>query len=97
MRANRKDLNHNEIEALFRSYGFVTLDISDKKNCCDIVVQKNNFAAMVEIKSGPSKKLTPGEIKFRDYWVTAGLWFRVNNPDGVAHINYLAYLEEQGK
>jgi negative regulator of genetic competence, sporulation and motility len=98
MRANKKDANHNEIESYFRSLGFVTLDIHDLKKCCDIVVSKANFTAMIEIKDGskpPSqRRLTEGEIEFRDYWITQGVWFEVKRKEEVDYINYLAEINQ---
>lgn len=77
MRACRIDKNQPEIVAYFRDKGFSVLIISNLKNCCDIVIGKDKKTAMIEIKDGSKKKLTPGEKKFRDEW--KGLWFLVTS------------------
>ena len=74
--AARIDRNQPEIVAYFRAQGFSVLIISQLKNCCDIVIAKDGKTAMIEIKDGDKKKLTSGEMNFRDNW--KGLWFRVN-------------------
>lgn len=70
--AARKDANHNEIAALYEKLGFSVLDISQLKNCADLVVCKWDITDVVEVKDGkkpPSKKqLTDGEKKFHDTW-----------------------------
>ncbi len=71
-RAAKVDDNQKEIVALFRKLGWTVLIISQLKNCCDIIVSKNGRTIAVEIKDGnkpPSaRKLSDGEIKFRDGW-----------------------------
>ena len=71
-RAARTDDNQTEIVRLFRKLGWTVLIISQLKNCCDIIVSKNGRTVAVEIKDGAkpasSRKLTEGEIKFRDAW-----------------------------
>ena len=71
-RAAKVDDNQKEIVALFRKLGWTVLIISQLKNCCDIIVSKNGRTVAVEIKDGnkpPSaRKLSDGEIKFRDGW-----------------------------
>jgi len=83
-RANRKDSNHAEIAKAFQDRGFVVLDISQLKNCCDIFVAKNQVTIAVEIKSGIKKKLTSGEIKFAEKWIAGGgIWKRIDNVEDV--------------
>ena len=71
-RAAKVDDNQSEIVALFRKLGWSVLIISQLKNCCDIIVSKNGRTVAIEIKDGakpPSaRKLSDGEIKFRDMW-----------------------------
>jgi len=77
-RAARKDANHAEIQKFFESKGYSVLDLSQLKNACDIVVSYMGITVMIEIKDGskiPSKrKLTEGEIAFRNKWRTNGHW-----------------------
>ena len=71
-RAARIDDNQKEVVALFRKLGWTVLIISQLKNCCDIIVSKSGRTVAIEIKDGskpPSaRKLSEGEIKFRDAW-----------------------------
>ena len=71
-RAAKVDDNQKEIVALFRKLGWTVLIISQLKNCCDIIVSKSGRTVAIEIKDGakpPSaRKLSDGEIKFRDAW-----------------------------
>jgi len=71
-RAAKVDDNQSEIVALFRKLGWTVLIISQLKNCCDIIVSKSGRTVAIEIKDGakpPSaRKLSDGEIKFRDDW-----------------------------
>jgi len=93
-RAAKKDANHKEIVDEFESLGFVVLDLSQLKNCCDIVVAKNNYTVLIEIKDGsqiPSRrKLTPGEELFALKWIQGGRWFKVENIQDVHEINHEA-------
>ena len=70
--AARKDDNHKEISLTFERLGWSVLDIYQIPNCADIIVGKWNHSIVIEIKDGskpPSKrKLTQGEISFRDRW-----------------------------
>jgi hypothetical protein len=72
IRNARKDANHAEIVACFRKLGWSVLDISQLKNCADIVVARNGITFVIEIKDGtkpPSaRKLTDGEQVFKDGW-----------------------------
>lgn len=71
-RAAKVDDNQSEIVALFRKLGWTVLIISQLKNCADIIVSKNGRTVTIEIKDGnkpPSqRKLSDGEVKFRDSW-----------------------------
>ncbi len=71
-RAAKVDDNQKEIVALFRRLGWTVLIISQLKNCADIIASKNGRTVTVEIKDGnkpPSqRKLSEGEVKFRDAW-----------------------------
>lgn len=68
----RKDENHQEIVAYCRGLGFSVLDVAALKNCCDIIISKDEYTVAIEIKDGkkpPSKRrLTEGEEKFRKEW-----------------------------
>ena len=68
----RPDANHKEISNAFARLGWSVLDIHQIPNCADILVGKLLHCIVIEIKDGskpPSKrKLTPGEIKFKDRW-----------------------------
>jgi hypothetical protein len=71
-RAAKVDDNQKEIVALFRKLDWTVLIISQLKNCCDIIVSKSGRTVAIEIKDGgkpPSaRKLSDGEVKFRDAW-----------------------------
>ena len=70
--AARKDDNHNEISKAFECLGWSVLDIYQIPDSADILVGKWKHNVVIEIKDGskpPSKrKLTQGEISFRDRW-----------------------------
>ena len=71
-RAAKVDANHKEVVAAFRKFGCSVLNISQLKNCGDLVVAKNHKTCIVEVKDGskpPSaRKLTKGEGDFADAW-----------------------------
>ena len=71
-RAARVDDNQREVVALFRKLGWYVLNISQLKNCCDIIVSKNGRTVAIEIKDGAKpanqRKLSEGEDKFRREW-----------------------------
>jgi len=71
-RAAKVDDNQKEVVALFRKLGWTVLIISQLKNCADIIVSKNSRTVTIEIKDGSkplsARKLSEGEIKFRDSW-----------------------------
>lgn len=69
----RKDSNHKEIVEAFRAHGFYVLDISQLKNCADLIVTKGAYSTLaIEIKDGAkvksAQKLTEGEEKFQREW-----------------------------
>ena len=88
-RAAKVDDNQKQVVALFRKLGWYVLIISQLKNCCDMIVSKNNITIAIEIKDGkkpPSQRaLSEGEIKFFDEW--QGLYELVICDDDVININ----------
>jgi Holliday junction resolvase len=88
-RAARVDSNHAEIVESFRSLGWSVLNVSQLKNCCDIAASKSGKTFMIEIKDGakpPSqRKLTSGEIEFKDRWL--GEWLLIKSMDDVITLN----------
>lgn len=89
MRAAKVDENQPEVVKLFRRLGWSVLIISQLKNCCDIIVAKDKRTIAIEIKDGSKKpsarKLSEGEIKFRDNW--QGEWMLVETLEHVMIIN----------
>ena len=83
-RAAKIDSNQNEIVEALRRCGASVLITSQLKNCFDILVGYNGINYIVEIKDGkkpPSqRKLTQGEIKFRDNW-RGGKYYVINSVD----------------
>tara|TARA_R110000851_G_scaffold160243_1_gene303469 strand:+ start:8369 stop:8668 length:300 start_codon:yes stop_codon:yes gene_type:complete len=71
-RAARVDDNQKDVVALFRKLGWYVLIISQLKNCCDIIVSKDNITIAIEIKDGEKpesqRKLSAGEVKFKVEW-----------------------------
>jgi hypothetical protein len=66
VRARRKDKNHHEIVAEFERLGCIVEDMTARDNFCDVHISDNGGGwAWIEIKDG-NKKLTSGEVKFRD-------------------------------
>jgi hypothetical protein len=69
---SKKDDNHNEIVDIFKKCGWVVWETYQLKNCVDIVVSKGFQTVVVEIKDGSKplslRKLTDGELKFRQNW-----------------------------
>ena len=88
-RAARKDANHKEIADTFKKCGWSVLDVSQLKNCCDIIVSKSKRTITVEIKDGskpPSqRRLTEGEIKFRNNW--QGEYALIKSSEDVLKLN----------
>lgn len=85
----RKDANHTEIVAAFRKLQWYVFDVSQLKNCCDLMCSKNGFTAAVEVKDGdkpPSqRKLTKGEQEFKDNW--KGEWRLIESVDDVIKLD----------
>lgn len=80
----RKDGNHKEIIAAFRSLGatvFDTASLGSGFPDCVVGMRGNNM--LVEIKDGSlplsKRKLTPDELKFHDEW--RGKVVIINNID----------------
>lgn len=84
-RAARQDSNHGEIAGYFRKFGCSVLNISQLKNCGDLIVAKNFKTAIIEVKDGakpPSaQRLTSGEEKFAASWL--GLYIVVKDLEDV--------------
>ena len=75
-RAAKVDDNHKDIVEAFRKMGAAVLDIHTIPNCCDVAITYRGVSVMVEVKDGekvPSaRKLTAGELDFKNYWVAHG-------------------------
>ena len=88
-RAAKVDDNQKETVKLFRELGWCVLIISQLKNCCDIIISKNNITIAIEIKDGKkppsSRKLSEGELKFKSEW--KGLYELVICDEDVININ----------
>ena len=88
-RAAKVDDNQKQVVTLFRKLGWYVLIISQLKNCCDIIVSKNDITIAIEIKDGkkpPSgRKLSEGELKFKSEW--QGLYELVVCDEDVININ----------
>lgn len=91
-RAAKKDDNHQQIVKAFKKRGWSVLDTAQLKNCVDLVVAKNGYTVMVEVKDGakpPSaRKLTIGELKFKQSW--NGPYFLVLSVDDVELLDIVA-------
>jgi hypothetical protein len=76
VRHKRKDDNHDEIKEEFERLGAGVKDVHSLPDFVDIIVTYQDSTVMVEIKDGakpPSaRKVTPGEQKFSDYWISKG-------------------------
>ena len=88
-RAAKVDDNQADVVKLFRKLGWTVLIISQLKNCCDIIISKSGRTVAVEIKDGkkpPSqRKLSDGEIKFRDNW--QGEYALIETQEDVINLN----------
>tara|TARA_Y100000310_G_C20699475_1_gene828378 strand:- start:5904 stop:6212 length:309 start_codon:yes stop_codon:yes gene_type:complete len=86
---SKTDDNHKEIVKMFRDCGWVVLDVHTLKDCCDIFISRAFQTIAVEIKDGKKKpsarKLTPGELKFRQNWL--GHYRLVESIEDVMDIN----------
>lgn len=90
MRRNAKvDDNQKEIVTALRKCGATVLITSQLKNCFDILVGYNGVNYIMEIKDGkkpPSqRKLTIGELKFKNTWKGGG-YYIVNSIDEALNI-----------
>ncbi len=88
-RAAKVDNNHQCIIKAFRAMGFAVLDISQLKNCADLMVSKSGESVIIEIKNPDAAKadqrLTKGEADFKNRWF--GLWSLVMTVDDVEAID----------
>lgn len=88
---SRRDGNHSEIVNYLRLMGCFVHDISELKNCADLVVTYNGVTFYAEIKDGkkpPSqKKLTDGEILFKkEIEKHGGLYFVIESKQDALNI-----------
>lgn len=67
-RAARIDTNHKDIVDGLRRYGASVLNISQLKNCFDILVGYKGITHIMEIKASEKHLLTDGELKFKEQW-----------------------------
>lgn len=88
-RAAKKDDNHNEIVNFFKDCGWSVLEVYQLKECCDIIVGRAFQTIAIEIKDGAKplskRKLTPGELNFRQNW--RGHYRVVQSIEDVMNIN----------
>ena len=88
-RAAKKDANHNEVADVFIALGYSVLDVSQLKNCCDLIAAKGKRSIAVEVKDGskpPSaRKLSSGELKFKEYW--RGEWALIESVNDVIELD----------
>ena len=91
-RAAKKDANHNEVADAFKSLGYSVLDVSQLKNCCDLIAAKGKRTIAVEVKDGskpPSaRKLSSGEMQFKADW--CGEWALVESVNDVIELDKIA-------
>ena len=84
-RAAKVDSNHQEIVKAFKKLGWSVFNVSQLKNCCDLVVAKDLWTVCIEVKDGDkpqsSRRLSEGEKKFRDEW--NGSWMLVQSVEDV--------------
>jgi hypothetical protein len=66
MRACKKDLNHDEIERIFKAFGWITIDTSSCHGILlDFIARRvSGDTWFIEVKNGPKKPLTKDEAKF---------------------------------
>lgn len=89
----KTDHNQDELAEAFRGLGWSVLLIHRIKNACDLMIAKQFHHGIVtvavEVKNGslpPSgRKLSDGEIKFRDNW--QGHWRLAESIDDVLAIH----------
>lgn len=66
--ASRVDANQPQIVAALRAIGASVLHCHQLKNCFDLLVGYRGRTFLMEIKTGPTEKLTPGEAEFQRTW-----------------------------
>jgi len=93
MRAKKKDGNHHEIVREFEKRDCIVEDMTERTNFCDIlvIIRQTWQCAFIEIKDGrkpPSqRRLTDGEIKFRDKCNTnSAPWYLCESVEDVQYI-----------
>ena len=65
----KRDANHGEIAQVLKDHGFSVYDAAHAgKGFPDLVVGIEGHTYLVEIKSGPTEPLTPGQIEFAKNW-----------------------------
>lgn len=82
----KKDLNHAEIVAFFRSLGCYVVDVANIPKFCDILVGIKGINVLVEVKSGNSV-LTPDERKFHLEWTGARIFVIRDKKEALALYN----------
>lgn len=79
--AARKDSNHAEIVKALRAIGAHVQDVSQLKNCFDILVGYRGRLFIMEVKDGekpPSaRKLTDGELKCKTDFERVGVTYHI--------------------
>ena len=94
MYAKRRDRNHQEVLQHLKAKGWAVTDLADLGNGVgDLLVSRQGFAAIVEVKDGakpPSaRKLTPKELAFaRNY---LGPYIVATTPEQADHELRWAY------
>ena len=74
----RVDANHGEIKHAFELLGCTVVSLASVGDGCpDLAVGVGGHTYLIEVKAGPSAKLTPAEHKFCNTW--RGQWCRVDS------------------
>lgn len=76
----KKDLNHAEMVAFFRSLGCYVVDVASLPKFCDILVGIEGVNVLVEIKSGKNG-LTADEKLFHKEWTGAEIFIIRNEKE----------------
>jgi hypothetical protein len=66
--ASRVDANQPAIVGALRGIGASVLHVHQLKNCFDILVGYRGRTFLMELKTSPKEKLTPGEAEFQASW-----------------------------
>ncbi len=78
---SKKDSNHAEIVKTLRAIGAHVQDVSQLKNCFDILVGYRGRLFIMEVKDGkkpPSaRQLTPGEMKCKQDFERVGVTYHI--------------------